>query len=172
LILHTTSSRANVIKNRLITNGPDADEAILVTSKESLAISRPGQGDSLGRVRLLADVGELRLELIDNGLGLQVPDLDAGRGGSAQPVAVGREDQGVDNVIALALQRVQVLALVEVPEHGDTIASTGSAEGTIGGDSDGVNVPGVSDVVGAQLALGELPDLEAICCVFVLVNRT
>ena len=52
-----------------------------------------------------------------------------------------------------------MLALVEVPEHGDAVASTGSAEGTIGGDSDGVDVTGVSDVVGAELALGELPDL-------------
>ena len=53
-----------------------------------------------------------------------------------------------------------MLALVEVPKHGDAVASTGSAEGAIGGDSDGVDVTGVSDVVGAKLALGELPDLK------------
>lgn len=104
-------------------------------------------------------MGKLGLELIDNRLGLQVPDLDARGGGSAQPVAVGGEDQGVDDVITLALQGVEVLALVEVPEHGDTVLAAGGAEGTIGGDGDGVNVTGVSDVVGAQLALGKLPDL-------------
>ena len=105
-------------------------------------------------------MGELGLELINDGLGLQVPDLDAGRGGGAQPVTVGGEDQGVNDIITLALQGVQVLALVQVPEHGDTITSTGSAKGTIGGNGDGVNVTGVSDVVGAQLALGKLPDLK------------
>ena len=52
-----------------------------------------------------------------------------------------------------------MLALVQVPEHGDTITSTGSAKGTIGGNGNGVNVTRVSDVVGAKLALGELPDL-------------
>jgi hypothetical protein len=55
-----------------------------------------------------------------------------------------------------------VLALVEIPEHGDAVASTGSAEGTIGGDGDSVDVTGVSDVVGAKLALGKLPDLYVI----------
>jgi len=105
-------------------------------------------------------MGELGLELINDGLGLQIPDLDAGGGGGAQPVTVGGEDQGVDDIIALTLQRVQVLALVQVPKHGDTITSTGSAEGTIGRDGDGVNVTSVTDVVGAQLALGKLPDLD------------
>jgi len=146
--------------DNLETDGPDADERVAVTSKEGLTISGPGQGDSLRRVGLLADVRELGAELIDNRLGLQIPDLDARRGGGAQPVAVGGEDQGVDDVITLALQRVQVLALVEIPEHGDAVASTGSAEGTIGGDGDGVDVTAVSDVVGAELALGELPDLD------------
>lgn len=61
----------------LETNGPHTDDAILVTSKESLTISRPGERDSLGRVGLLANVGELGLELINNRLGLQIPDLDA-----------------------------------------------------------------------------------------------
>lgn len=56
-----------------------------------------------------------------------------------------------------------MLALVEVPEHGDTITSTRGAEGTIGRDSDRVDVAGVSNMVGAQLALGELPDLGRQC---------
>jgi len=144
----------------LDTDGPDTDERVGVTGKEGLTISRPGQGNSLGRVGLLANVGELGLELINDGLGLQIPDLDAGRSGSAQPVTVGGEDQGVDDIITLTLERVQVLALVQIPEHGDTITSTGGAERTIGGDGDGVDVTGVTDVVGAKLALGELPDLD------------
>lgn len=68
------------------------------------------------------------------------------------------EDEGVDRVSGL--EGVEVLALVEVPEHGDSILSSGRAERTIGRDGDGVDVTGVTVVVGAELALGELPDLR------------
>lgn len=44
------------------------------------------------------------------------PDLDAGAGGSAEPVAVGAEAQRVDDVPSI--QSVQVLAFVQVPQHG------------------------------------------------------
>jgi hypothetical protein len=52
-----------------------------------------------------------------------------------------------------------VLAVVEVPKHGDTVLATGGGEGTIWGDSEGVDVTSVAVVVGLQLALVELPDL-------------
>lgn len=52
-----------------------------------------------------------------------------------------------------------MLALVEVPEHGDTVLTTGSSEGTVGRDGEGVKVTGVTVVGGLQLAVGELPDL-------------
>lgn len=93
-----------------------------------------------------------------NALALEVKDLDAGGSGSAQPVAVRGEDEGVDNVTSL--EGVEVLALVEIPKHSDTILSTGSSERAIGGDSDGVDVAGVPVVVGLQLELGEFPDLK------------
>lgn len=60
------------------------------------------------------------------------PDLDAGPGGSAEPVAVGAEAQGVDDVTAV--QRVQVLALVQVPQHGLAVLGEERA-------SDGERVP-------------------------------
>ena len=44
------------------------------------------------------------------------PDLDAGSGGSTQPVAVGAEAQGVDDVSSV--QGVEVFAFVQVPQHG------------------------------------------------------
>ena len=44
------------------------------------------------------------------------PDLDGRPSGSAQPVAVGGEAHGAD-VIA-SIQSVQVLALIQVPQHG------------------------------------------------------
>ena len=53
-----------------------------------------------------------------------------------------------------------MLALVKVPEHGDTVLSARGSEGTIGGDSDGVDVAGVAVVVGLELELGKFPDLR------------
>lgn len=44
------------------------------------------------------------------------PNLDAGAGGSAEPVAVGAEAQGVDDVPSV--QRVEVFALIQIPQHG------------------------------------------------------
>lgn len=66
------------------------------------------------RSRLLSDLEEVRLELIDNRLGLEVEDLDAGRGGGAQPVSVRGEGEGVDGVPSF--ERVQVLVVVNVPK--------------------------------------------------------
>ena len=63
---------------------------------------------------------------IERVLGLEVEDFDAGGGGSAEPVAVGREDESVDDVTSL--EGVEVLALVEVPEHGDAVLATGGRE--------------------------------------------
>ena len=136
---------------------PAADLVVGVTSEESLAISAPGQGDALGLPALLANLHELRLELVNLGLLLEVEDDDAGGGGGAQPVAVGREDKGVD--LVTGGERVQVLGLVKVPEHGCSVLATGGAKRTIGGDGDGVDVASVADVVGLDTARSELPNL-------------
>lgn len=58
-------------------------------------------------------------------------------------------------------ERVEVLGLVKVPEHGGTVLATGGAEGSVGGDGDGVDVSGVTDVVGLETARSELPNLDA-----------
>ena len=52
-----------------------------------------------------------------------------------------------------------MLAVVEVPEHGDAVLASRGSKRTIGGDGESVDVAGVAVVVGLQLALGELPDL-------------
>lgn len=54
---------------------------------------------------------------------------------------------------------VEVLGLVQVPEHGCAVFAAGGAEGAVGGDGDGVDVAGVADVVGLDAAGGEFPDL-------------
>jgi hypothetical protein len=55
-----------------------------------------------------------------------------------------------------------VLAVVKVPKHGDTVLSSGGSERSIGGNGEGVDVTSVAVVVGLELALGKLPDLERV----------
>ena len=53
-----------------------------------------------------------------------------------------------------------MLAVVEVPKHGFGVLAAGGAEGAVGGHGDGVQVATVSDVVGLELAVGQVPYLE------------
>lgn len=78
-------------------------------------------------------------------------DNGAGRGG-AQPVAVGREGERMH--LVAGVQRIEVLGLVEIPEHGRTVFSARRAKRPIGRDGDGVDVAGVADVVGLNAARG------------------
>ena len=80
---------------------PYTDETISVAGEESGTIGRPGEGDALGVLGLLTTVEEFRAELINNRLGLEIPNLDARVSGSAQPVAVGRESESVDDITSL-----------------------------------------------------------------------
>lgn len=57
-------------------------------------------------------------------------------------------------------ERVEVLGLVEVPEHGRSVFAAGGAERSVGGDGDGVDVAGVADMVGLDAAGGEFPHLR------------
>jgi len=136
---------------------PDTDEVVAVSGEQGLTVSGPGQGEALGRVAPSA-ARNLRLELIDGVLALEVPDLDGGSGSGAQPVPVGGEAEGIDGI--LVLQGVQVLAVIEIPQHSLGVLATGGAEGTVGRHGDGVQVAGVTDVVGLQLAVGQVPDLD------------
>lgn len=154
LQLHNRKSLENLRPRH---DTPGADNVVGVTSEESLAISRPGQADTLRLAALLADGGELGLELINLALLLEIEDNDAAGSSSAEPVAVGGEDKSVDLVVGV--ERVQVLGLVEIPEHGSTVLATGSAERAVGGDGDGVDVTSVANVVSLQLAAGEFPNL-------------
>ena len=138
----------------------NTDSVVLVTSEEEAAVSRPLDRSALGVGRVLAHTGELGLELVNDALRLEVKDLDAARGGSTEPVSVGREAESVDSVTGL--ERVEVLAVRELPKHGDTVLATGGAERAIGRNGDGVDVAGVAVVVGLQLALAELPNLQQI----------
>mmetsp|Transcript_9105 Transcript_9105/g.28847 ORF Transcript_9105/g.28847 Transcript_9105/m.28847 type:complete len:281 (+) Transcript_9105:58-900(+) len=141
-------------------DAPDADVPVGVAGEEGGAVGRPAERDAVVRRRLLAHGGEVGLELVDDGLGLEVPDLDARRRRRAQPVPVRREDHRVDDVPRD--ERVEVLALVQVPEHGGAVLAARGAEGAVGRDGDRVEVPRVPHQVGAQLAVREVPHLDQL----------
>ncbi len=79
---------------------------------------------------------------------------------SAQPVTVGGEAKGVDDITSI--EGVETLALSKIPKHGNAILTTGSAKRAIGGDGDGVDVALMSGKVVAQFAVGQVPDLDEL----------
>mmetsp|Transcript_7586 Transcript_7586/g.12768 ORF Transcript_7586/g.12768 Transcript_7586/m.12768 type:complete len:318 (-) Transcript_7586:37-990(-) len=137
-----------------------SDEVISVSGKQGGTISRPGEASAMRNLGVLAHGGHVNLDFINHALGLQVPDLDGLGGGGAQPVAVGREDKGVDHITSI--QRVESLALSQVPKDGSTVLATGGAQGAIGRHSNGVQVSTVTLEVGAELAVGQRPDLDKL----------
>jgi hypothetical protein len=150
----------------LSTYTPDSDKVVSVTSKQSRAIGAPGKGDGrwddgLLTGRLGEEVGCAMVKIGNDGLALEVPDLDRALGGGAQPIAIGAEDERVDDVTGLG-ERVQVLALVEVPQHGNSVLATAGAQRTVGRNRHGVDVTGVADEVRSQAAVSEVPDLDEL----------
>merc|ERR1719476_819270 len=117
-------------------------------------------GAAWGRALLVAH--DLGLQLFDNDLLLQIPDLDDGTSGGTEPVAIGREGQRVD--LVTTVQGVQGLGLLaaEVPQLGGAVAATGSAKRTVGRDGDGVQVARVTVVVALELAVGQVPHLDQL----------
>lgn len=138
-------------------DGVDTDGVVGVTTEEGVAVSRPCKGDA-GRSGAEVTLIKLRLDLINEALALKIPDLDGTSSGSAQPVTVGREDEGGDDVSGV--EGVETAALLEIPEEGSSVATTRGAKGTIGRDGDGVDVSGVTNEVGAELAVVEVEDLD------------
>lgn len=52
-----------------------------------------------------------------------------------------------------------MLRFIEIPEHGCAVLPAGCAKGAVRGDSHGIDVAGVADVVSLDAAGGKLPDL-------------
>ena len=106
---------------------------------------------------LLALLDVVRLEFIDLALLLEIENGDRGGCGGAEPISVGREDKSMD--LITGLEGIEVLRLVEIPQHSGTVLAAGSAERTIGGDCYGIDVARMADVIGLDSARGELPHL-------------
>jgi len=136
---------------------PDTDDVVGVAGVQGLTIGGPGQRRALWHEALLW-LGDLGLELINDNLVLQVPNLDRVACGSAEPVAVRREAESVD--VVAALERVQVLVVVQVPQHGVAVLAARRAERAVRRHGHGVEVAVVAVVVGLELAVGQVPDLD------------
>ena len=48
----------------------------------------------------------------------------------------------------------------QIPQFGGTITTTRSTEGTVWGDSNGVQVASVAVVITLEFAVGKIPDLD------------
>ena len=139
-------------------NTPSSDHIVRITRKQRLTIRAPRQTHTLGLPTLLAHGRILRLQLVHFALFLQIEDDDGARRGGAEPVAVRGEDEGVD--LIAGGQRVEVLGLVQIPEHGGAVLAARGAEGAVGGDGDGVDVSRVADMVSLDAAGSEFPYLK------------
>merc|ERR1711971_1343650 len=108
---------------------PDADQVVGVACEEGLSVCGPGEGRarrSLGLGRRGEDFG---LEFVHDDFTFQIPDLDRSAGGGAEPVSVGREGEGVDGVAAV--EGVEVLSLVEIPQHRLAVFAARRAQRTV-----------------------------------------
>merc|ERR1711966_289544 len=90
-------------------NDPDTHNVVGVTGEQSGAIGAPGKRDALDGDGFLTSFGPLGLELIHASLGLEVPNLNGGGGSSAEPVANGRKDKGVNDVTSFQTAEVATL---------------------------------------------------------------
>jgi len=127
-----------------------------------LAIGSPRQRDTFAALILgVVVANEFGFQFVDETLVLQIPDVDATSVGNAEPISVGGEAECVDATgLLLVVEGVKVFALVQVPEHGETVLASGCAQGTVGRNGDGVQVPLMPSVVGLELAVSEVPDLD------------
>ena len=62
----------------------------------------------------------------------------------------------------MVLQGVKMLVVGEIPEHSLAVLAAAGAQGAVRAQGDGVKVPGVANVVGLQLAVGQVPDLDVL----------
>jgi len=141
---------------------PNTNGSISVASKEGVAVRAPCQRDGFGLALVVGseESFEVGVQFGDLFLAFEIPDLNAVGCGGTKPVAVGREGKGVDD--ASSIKAVQRLVLDQIPEISDLVATTGGAEGTVGGDGDGVEVALMTFQILDQLAVSQAPDLNKL----------
>ena len=153
---HQISNISTILLSRH--NPPGPDQIIRISRKQRLPIRTPRQTHTLGLPALLAHGRIFGLQLVNLALLLEIENDDGARRRGAQPVSIRGEDEGMD--LVTGGQGVEVLGLVEVPEHCCAVFAAGGTEGAVGGDGHGVDVASVADVVGLDAAIGEFPYLR------------
>jgi len=139
-------------------NLPHSDQIIGVSSEQRLTVSGPRQRDAISGSCFTTQADNFGFQLIHDGFRFQIPDLNGWTSRGAEPVSVWTEGESVDYVGSF--ERVQMFTLIEVPEHGFTVFTTGSAQRTVRRHGDGVDVPTMAVVIGLQLAVGEVPNFD------------
>jgi len=138
---------------------PSTDDVIGVTGKDGVGISAPGNGDTDGVLGDGHKVGIAASKLGDASLLLEVEDLDAVLGGSADPVLGGVENELIN--LTASLKLVHELALLEVIDEDGALLTGSGAEGTLGRNTDGAEVASGTSEVELQLeVLTKAPDLD------------
>jgi hypothetical protein len=133
----------------------DINVTIRGTSKQSVAIRGPSERNNPWEWRLVLGRSS---DLVNDSLGFEIPDFNALISGSAEPVVLGGESQSVDS--RSGSQRVQVLALIDIPEHSSSVLTTRSNQRTVWGNGQGVNDTSVTNQVGSELAVSQVPYLD------------
>jgi len=140
---------------------PNTDHVVGVTGEDGVGISTPCDRDAARSLGLGLEVGVGAGEFSDADLLLKIEDLDAVLGGSAEPVLVGVEDELIH--LGSSLEPVGALALLEVPDEDGALLASSSAEGALGGNTDGVEVASGTGEVELQLELlTKAPDLDKL----------
>jgi len=145
----------------------DADDLVVASSVDDLAVRRPADGvdDDLleagGELsaadgRLVAGLSDLDLSL--DGLVLEVKDLDALDGSGSDEELLGVEDDAVDSLADLDGE--ELLALLEVPEDDLAVLAGRGAHRAVRRDGDGVDVGGVAGEVVLEGEVLKAPDLH------------
>ena len=137
---------------------PNTDQVISVTSEKVLTISRPSKRNNFRSLGRGGRKNKVRSELVNKRSLLEIEDLDRAGSGSTKPVSVRREGQRVD--LITGSKGVKVLEAVKIPKDDVTVLATGSAKRSIRRDSNGGNVSGVSNVVGNELGVLDIPNLK------------
>jgi len=81
-------------------------------------------------------------------------------GNETRVLLVGGEAQGVDGGASFEL--VEVLSFIQVPQHGGSVTTSRGAERAVGGNSHSVHVALVASEGSAELAGGQVPDLDLL----------
>lgn len=145
-----------------VSDFPSSDNLVGVTSIEDRSVVVPGQRGTFGFGGILLDVefGVVSVDIGNDDLFLQIPDLESVVSGSAQPVVGGREAQSVDSVGVVQL--VQSFVFVEFPQLNGSVSSSRSAQSSVRRNRNRVNVSSVSRQVGFDSAVGQVPDFDLL----------